>query len=417
MRAWWPCRRNWTGYVTASTAFSTQTTRPWATPTFGLRSQAWRWASALLKFVLARKVAAGELQTAWFERHGSTPITEIPSDWPEWYRHLVARRIELIESNPNIGLIERPEYKRRWQRESWDDQVERALRSWLLDRLESPGYWPDPEQPELMSVARLADRAGADREFLQVAALYRGQEAVDVTRLMGELVASESVPSLPVLRYTESGLRTRAEWRETWRLQRDEDEHKPLLDRDGRLIEAIPVPPKYTSKDFQKPEYWGLRGKLDAPKERFIGYPGCERPGDPTPVAAWAGWDHLQQARAIATYFVRLKDEGVPADRLVPLLAGIDELVFWLKLWHNALDPTMGMGLGDYFEDFVKTEAMAAGCTLDQVRAWTPPAPRKEFVGAVGAGPESDSGDHVSPGRGGGMSLRAPGEGSEVLRD
>jgi hypothetical protein len=48
---------------------------------------------------------------------------------------------------------------------------------------------------------------------------------------------------------------------------------------------------------------------------------------------------------------VRLKDEGVAAGQLVPLLAGIDELVFWLKLWHNAPDPTMGMDMGDDFED------------------------------------------------------------------
>ena len=30
------------------------------------------------EIVLARKVAAGETETVWFERHGSTPITELP---------------------------------------------------------------------------------------------------------------------------------------------------------------------------------------------------------------------------------------------------------------------------------------------------------------------------------------------------
>ena len=30
------------------------------------------------EIALARQVAAGEEQTSWFERHGSTPITEIP---------------------------------------------------------------------------------------------------------------------------------------------------------------------------------------------------------------------------------------------------------------------------------------------------------------------------------------------------
>ena len=69
---------------------------------------------------MARKMAAGELETTWFERHGSTPITEIPADWPEDYRQLVERRIEVIETNRNIALIEQPEYKRRWNTEPWD---------------------------------------------------------------------------------------------------------------------------------------------------------------------------------------------------------------------------------------------------------------------------------------------------------
>ena len=54
------------------------------------------------EIVLARKMAAGEMQTTWFERHGSTPITELPADWPDDYRQLVERRIALIESDPNI---------------------------------------------------------------------------------------------------------------------------------------------------------------------------------------------------------------------------------------------------------------------------------------------------------------------------
>ena len=42
-----------------------------------------------------------------------------------------------IANDRNIALIERPEYKRRWNTEPWAHQRERALRAWLLDRLES----------------------------------------------------------------------------------------------------------------------------------------------------------------------------------------------------------------------------------------------------------------------------------------
>ena len=84
------------------------------------------------EILLARKMAAGEEETTWFVRHGSTPITEVPAEWPEEYKKVVERRIELIESDRNIALIERPEYKRRWNTEPWDEQYEKALRSWLL---------------------------------------------------------------------------------------------------------------------------------------------------------------------------------------------------------------------------------------------------------------------------------------------
>jgi hypothetical protein len=65
------------------------------------------------EIVLARRIAAGEEESSWFTRHGSTPITEIPKEWPAEYRKVVQKRIDLIESDKNIALIERPEYKRR----------------------------------------------------------------------------------------------------------------------------------------------------------------------------------------------------------------------------------------------------------------------------------------------------------------
>jgi hypothetical protein len=65
------------------------------------------------EIVLARKIRDEELATTWFTRHGSKPITELPAHWSADYRELVQRRIAAIESNPNIALIEQPEYKRR----------------------------------------------------------------------------------------------------------------------------------------------------------------------------------------------------------------------------------------------------------------------------------------------------------------
>ena len=43
------------------------------------------------EIVLARRMTAGEVETQWFARHGSVPVTEIPEDWPEPYRRVVAQ--------------------------------------------------------------------------------------------------------------------------------------------------------------------------------------------------------------------------------------------------------------------------------------------------------------------------------------
>jgi len=321
------------------------------------------------EIVLARRMAAGTEQTTWFERHGSTPVTEIPRHWPEDYRRVVQRRIDLIESDRNIALIERPEYKRRWNSPSWESLEQAALRDWLLARLELPRYWvTNAEQPpQLTSTSRLADAARQDADFMHIAQLYAGHADFDTGQVVAELVAGEAVPFLPILRYKDTGLRKRAQWENTWALQRRED--------DGEDASQIPVPPKYKSADFLKADAWRLRGGLDVPKERWVSYPGCERGTDGSLIIAWAGWNHLQQATAIAGFYLDMKEnEGWLPTRLQPLLAGLLELLPWLKQWHNEVDPVYGERMGDYYQGFVLEEARTLGCTPDDLRAWKPEA-------------------------------------------
>ncbi|MFZ4625819.1 MAG: BREX-2 system adenine-specific DNA-methyltransferase PglX, partial [Rhodoferax sp.] len=319
------------------------------------------------EIVLARRMAAGTETTTWFVRHSSTPITDIPGHWPENYRQVMQRRIDLIESDRNIRLIERPEYKRRWNSPKWDDLEQAALRDWLLARLELPRYWPASfdQPPQLSSTSRLADAARLDTDFMQIAALYAGHADFDPAHLVAQLVASEAVPFLPALRYTDTGLRKRAQWEDTWALQRREDA--------GEDVGKIAVPPKYKSTDFLKAEVWRLRGGLDVPKERWVSYPGCERGADGSLPIAWAGWDHLQQATALAAYYLDMKDnEGWPPERLQPLLAGLLELVPWLEQWHNEVDPVYGERMGHYYKGFVAEEARELGFTLDDLKAYKP---------------------------------------------
>ncbi|MBV9999778.1 MAG: hypothetical protein JO015_11785, partial [Verrucomicrobia bacterium] len=246
--------------------------------------------------------------------------------------------------------------------------------------------FPASREPRLTSTRQLADAMGLDHDFLRVAALYRDREDFDLPNLVRELVEGESVPFLPSQRYKESGLRKRTQWERTWDLQRLEDEidarraaeasrtatgrpssptHEPIPEKP-----EIPVPPKYTSADFKKGHYWRLRGKLDVPKERWIIYPGGERQADSTPVIAWAGWDHKQQAQALAAYYHECKDQdGWTAERLAPLLAGLKDLVPWLKQWHNEIDPIYGLRLGDFYEEFVRSETHGSGLSDAQIEA------------------------------------------------
>lgn len=379
------------------------------------------------EIVMARQMAAGQLETAWFERHRSTPIVELPTEWSADYRAIVERRIRLIESDTFIGLIERPEHKRRWSTPPREEMEHDALRAWLLDRLEDARFWPTSE-PHIHSAQGLADAARHDSDFLSVAELYAGRAGFDFETLVAELVAGESVPFLAALRYTDSGLRKRADWEATWDRQRAEDAidaevnaqrnefvraawlrmnpHEDDVSAEAYgvrmaaglgaedvqrtadsliAIEAkrrkqdelgdISLPPRYKTADFQSQDFWRLRGGLDVPKERFVSFPHCARDADPSLPVLWAGHDHLARARAIAALYVeRRETDGWPVERLKPLLAGLLELIPWLRQWYNDVDPETGLRMGDFFLGYVEEQARELALTLDDLRGWTPAA-------------------------------------------
>jgi hypothetical protein len=137
----------------------------------------------------------------------------------------------------------------------------------------------------------------------------------------------------------------------------------------------IPVPPQYASADFATATYWGLRGQLDVPKERFVSFPFVTG-ADGQTMVAWAGYDHLQLAKAIGDFYGLVQTDigGSDDPRLVPLLAAIHELIPWIRQWHAGADPLYGGQPADFFEDFLRTEAAARGMTVAEVIAWQPPA-------------------------------------------
>jgi hypothetical protein len=353
------------------------------------------------EIALARRVATGDTTTTWFERHGSTPIAEIPAHWPADYRALVQKRLDTIENIPNVKLIEQPEYKRRWSSEPWANRQSAALESFLLDRLErlfdfdgrmnDAGTPTATLPPALVSIGELATAARRDPLFMEAAEVFTGDVAFDVTGLVMKLVDQESVPLLPILRYKPTGARKYAEWQGVWDLQRQEDaidartsldpknpaylNAEQAADMKRKEVGDIAVPPKYTSADFLKAHYWRLRGKLDVPKERFVSFPYILGQ-DGTPMIAWAGLDHLQLAKAIGDFYGMVQTEygGSDDPRLVPLLANLSELLPWVRQWHAESLPDYGGPPADFYEQFIRDEAASKSLTWDQIRTWQPPA-------------------------------------------
>jgi hypothetical protein len=288
-----------------------------------------------------------------------------------------ASRASLLRASPSLRMIETVVFKRPWDGhrgifghgvKSIDEELHAATVEWLAAQVERL-VGLDPMTRALPAVLRLLTPG---QRFQRVIDSVRGR-----AQIVREAVARDAVPFLARYRHTEVGLEKRAQWERVWSLQRAEDR--------GETVPAFDAPPKYDQKDYRDATIWRLRGKLDVPKERFISYPGCESDEDKEPVYGWAGWNHLQQAIALATLYLKRKQgEAWGTDRLVPMLAGLDELLPWIWQWHPEPTPESGgVKPGQYIADFLSAQCQELGVTLDEVRAWRPESKKNNGAGAL----------------------------------
>ncbi|MFT4908201.1 MAG: hypothetical protein ACI978_002290 [Oleispira sp.] len=345
---------------------------------------------------LARELAENGGSNTWFTRHDATQTTEVPAEWPDAYRALIEKRLEVMESERFIKLIEKPEFKRRWMSLEWDKQEQEALKNWLLAFLEKASF--DELQPGLLTCAQLADSINKNEDAKVVAQLYTGNEFFESQSLVEKLITDDNLPQMANARLKPVALKKFYAWQETWDKQRQEDAidrefgvDKLLSDENDEKIadyemakvkatgkKSVVVgdfspPPVYKKNDFKQPRYESIRSKQDVPKERFFSLPGCEKDGDSTLVIGWAGMNHLQRATAIATWYLDRKEtDGWEAEKLIPMLVAIDELIPWLKQWHNDIDPEFGERMGDYYEGFLLEEMRMLDVTKDDLLAWEP---------------------------------------------
>ncbi|MFC4753502.1 BREX-2 system adenine-specific DNA-methyltransferase PglX [Dietzia aurantiaca] len=322
---------------------------------------------------LARSVNAGEFETTWFQSHRSTPKNEVPSHFPEDYRAIVHERLRRISENKSLELLEGPEYKRPWLTKPWDFRVRVALAAWILDRLENPDLWKDPNgYPQPQSIQQLAARIDTEPALAGISEaleMWSTKRQAGVLANLANLLKDEAVPHLAAYRLKDSGLRKFGEWQTTWDAQRAED-------RGEMTTSQVPVPPNYRSEDFLKMSYWRARGKFDLPRERFILYPDASGPDDPTAMLGWAGWDHAEQGIALVSLYDERKDDTDPA-QLIPLVAGLAELLPWIRQWHSEMDAHLGSSWADYLGGQLTSLAERSGTSIADLPHWRPTPPTR----------------------------------------
>lgn len=320
------------------------------------------------EILLAQKVSSGEVKTRWFGDFGEVTTTTVPDRWPSDYRALVRARLEMIDTDRAIRLLETPDFKRPWGCVPWAKQLQEALEAAFLDRLEDADLWRDYQGASTRSVAQLADLLRNDEVVLELARELTGNPEPDLGAVIGSLAPTEAVPYLAAYRYKPSGLEKFREWQSVWDLQRREDAGDKV---------TIAVPPKYSTPDFQKVEYWKARGKLDMPKERFVLYPGIGHEGDGSPVLGWAGWSYRDQAVALVREIMNQQALGASDEGLVPIVAGLVELEPWLHQWHTELEPEFGSSAAQAVTSQIDQFLAQLQKTRDDVNAWRPPAPTR----------------------------------------
>jgi hypothetical protein len=253
--------------------------------------------------------ADDEEKSAWWSRHDHERVTEVPPHYSEAMVVRIRARIELIESDPKLQLIEQAVHKRRWQTPDLDAETNSAAESYLLDRLEDLFAPNGPlSRPTPYRLEQIVDVLTRDPRTVAVARVWKGAD-LDPTLAVEQLLRARSLPDNPYRIYTPEGMRTLAAWKQTWQFQNLEDQGKPLVDPvTGKPLVSIPLPPKFDRTHFQSADAFSTRGTLNVPRERFILFTDLNPPR-----YGWNGWRDTERALAqIAAYELAERDPENP---------------------------------------------------------------------------------------------------------
>ena len=270
----------------------------------------------------------GELETTWFERHGSTPTTEIPSSWPREYREAVEQRIALIESDPDVGLIERPEHKRRWNRVAAGRTGERRANRAGARRTGGTEVWADLRP---RSTAELTEPSAQSRELVEAARAPCRSEGRRPRGTLRRLVVDVPYRTLRPAPDREGTAQARG-------LGAGLGAAAGGGSR-GRESATMPVPPRYAQRTFGRRSTGGTEGSSTCPRSascssRTPSVARTLRPSLDGPV----GTSAISRAHRWASHGAPRTGGRRRRTALRPLLAGVLELLPWIHQWHPDRD-------------------------------------------------------------------------------
>ncbi len=68
----------------------------------------------------------------------------------------------------------------------------------------------------------------------------------------------------------------------------------------------------------------------------------------------------------------RTTRDGWGCDRVIPLIAGLAEVMPWVQQWHGEVDPAFGMSPADAYAGYLEDQQRRCSVTGGDLTAWRP---------------------------------------------
>ncbi len=94
-------------------------------------------------------------------------------------------------------------------------------------------------------------------------------------------------------------------------------------------------------------------------------------------MAGRAGTTARRAHALIALIEERSSIDGWDAARLTPLLAGLAEVMPWVRQWHDQVDPSFGQSPADAYDAYLTTQLEKYGLTMEDLANWEAPPIRR----------------------------------------